>query len=245
MSGHVTNSPKKEKVEVGFQAGAWEVIRRAAPANGVRRWRCRCACGRIAVWEETTLRRGLHCWHSGHRPVRKRRRRAGALEKAHPREYVAWKQMLGRCRQPKRPDYHCYGGRGVRVCEQWQGEDGFARFLADVGAKPSLAHTLDRYPDPSGHYEPGNVRWATRKEQSRNLRNNRLLTHEGRTLCVAAWGEELGLSPNLIYVRLKRGWAATEALTVPAGERRGVRNGATPALPAVPEEAPRLGASQD
>lgn len=80
-------------------------------------------------------------------------------------EYRTWISMRQRCRQD--PGYR---DRGIRVCEQWAGSGSFPTFLADVGRAPTPAHTLDRWPDPCGGYEPGNVRWATTIEQRHNRR---------------------------------------------------------------------------
>lgn len=75
--------------------------------------------------------------------------------------------MKRRCNNPNHRHYKYYGGRGIRVCERWL--HSYENFLADVGRKPSPQHSLDRYPDPDGNYQPSNVRWATRKQQSNNF----------------------------------------------------------------------------
>jgi hypothetical protein len=90
--------------------------------------------------------------------------------KADPLTYSTWVNMKTRCNNPKSTQYEWYGQRGIKVCAEWQD---FAAFLRDVGERPSKAHTLDRFPDKNGNYEPGNVRWATQKEQRRNTRSNR------------------------------------------------------------------------
>jgi hypothetical protein len=77
--------------------------------------------------------------------------------------------MIGRCRYPHHPRYADYGGRGIKVCDHWQGQDGFAHFLADVGVRPE-GMTLDRC-NPDGDYEPGNVRWSDAKGQRWNRRD--------------------------------------------------------------------------
>jgi hypothetical protein len=133
-------------------------------------------------------------------------------------EHQAWKGMIKRCGNPAAKDYAFYGGRGVRVCERWRLS--FAAFLADVGDRPSANHTLDRFPNNNGNYEPGNVRWATRVEQMRNTRANHLLTHNGETRTIAEWAEVTGLAQHAIWKRLRRGWGVAESLTIPLRARR-------------------------
>ncbi len=84
--------------------------------------------------------------------------------------YRAWSNMMTRCNNPNATKFEFYGARGISVCERWAS---FENFLADVGERPSSAHSLDRYPDPNGDYEPNNIRWATQTEQCRNRRSNR------------------------------------------------------------------------
>lgn len=79
--------------------------------------------------------------------------------------YASWASMIQRCKNPNRPNYAWYGGRGVRICAAWEK---FENFLRDMGERPA-GRTLDRL-DPDGHYEPANCRWATKLEQSRNRR---------------------------------------------------------------------------
>lgn len=82
-------------------------------------------------------------------------------------EFRAWANMLQRCENPNWPRYADYGGRGIKIHQAWR--TNFETFLADVGARPSRNHSLDRI-DNNGNYEPGNVRWATRSQQQRNKR---------------------------------------------------------------------------
>lgn len=85
-------------------------------------------------------------------------------------ERMAWRNMLQRCYCTRDPSYPYYGGTGITVCQEWALS--FTRFLQDVGRRPSALHSLDRYPDNTGNYEPGNVRWATRRQQNYNKSDN-------------------------------------------------------------------------
>ena len=85
-------------------------------------------------------------------------------------EYFAWEDMIKRCENPKTHNFYLYGGRGIRVCEEWR--NSFVAFLAYIGFKSNSKLTLDRI-NNDGNYEPGNVRWATRSQQNINRRSPR------------------------------------------------------------------------
>jgi hypothetical protein len=82
--------------------------------------------------------------------------------------YRSWYNLLSRCTNANHNSYERYGGRGITVCERWQGKGGFQNFLEDMGPRP-LGKTIDRE-DNDGNYEPGNCRWATKEEQTVNQR---------------------------------------------------------------------------
>lgn len=130
--------------------------------------------------------------------------------------YLIWKSIVSRCENPNRRAFPRYGGRGIKVCERWRTDA--AAFAADMGPRPSPQHTVDRWPDKDGDYEPGNCRWATPTEQARHTRRNVLLTFNGETLCAAEWAERVGVNQKLIQKRIKKGWPAERVLAVP--ERR-------------------------
>ena len=94
-------------------------------------------------------------------------------------EYMAWVSMIGRCKNPNNKKYRIYGGRGINVCERWLSKNnGFINFLEDIGERPK-GHSLDRWPNNDGDYKPGNVRWATSKEQQNNTRLLKLFIAHG------------------------------------------------------------------
>jgi len=92
-------------------------------------------------------------------------------------EYDAWHSMIQRCTNPKNPGWKNYGGRGIRVCDAWL--NSFLSFLDHIGRRPTPKHSLDRFPDNNGSYEPGNVRWATKSEQQSNMRERTPCRYKG------------------------------------------------------------------
>jgi hypothetical protein len=123
---------------------------------------------------------------------------------AHPL-YHLWREMHRRCSNPNADNYPRYGGRGVKVCERW---NNFLSFLEDVEPRPSPEHTLDRYPDRHGDYEPINHRWATPKEQQLNRDMTCLVTVDGITDSVHATERRIGIAKGSLRDRIKRGYSA-------------------------------------
>lgn len=181
---------------------------------GNRRWRCLCDCGAAvdALGSHLRLGRAYSCGCAHRRPP--------PANKTHGMSrtpiYRAWESMIKRCQTPSDTSYANYGGRGIRVCDSWQTFDGF---FADMGPRPSPKHSVERN-DTNGHYEPGNCRWATRTEQQRNMRSNRLITHNGRTQCLAAWADGAPVSAQLLRSRIEMGWTFADAIRLPSGSRR-------------------------
>ena len=140
-------------------------------------------------------------------------------------EYTVWRSMLNRCKRPNSKDYHCYGGRGVVVCDRWDPVKGgsFANFIADMGPRPDGDYQLDKEAvDPSNTvYCPEKVRWVPRKINMRHTNRSRFLTYQGRTMLLTEWANELGLDVSCLHRRLyKSGWTVDRAFTTPPGQWR-------------------------
>jgi len=173
-------------------------------------------------------RKRIKEWHEAHREESKKKRADRYWEdpekrrqesrnycSQHPERGV-WRMMIRRCCHPSANRYLDYGGRGIRVCHRWMGTDGYANFLLDMGKRPSPGHQLDRI-NNDGDYEPSNCRWATRKEQARNRRNNYLITIDGQTRCLLEWSDISGLKYGLIRDRIEvLGWDEKRAVFTPA-----------------------------
>lgn len=117
--------------------------------------------------------------------------------------YRTWLKMKSRCNNPNDIGWPLYGGRGIKVCEYW--ENSFSNFLKDMGEKPE-SRTLDRI-DNDKSYSKVNCRWATKYEQARNKRSNRLITAFGKTQTLVEWSIEYGIKPDTISNRINiYGW---------------------------------------
>jgi hypothetical protein len=172
---------------------------------------CQCDCGSVQVMRETNIVSGRT---SRCRLCAGVSRRVESLAGNDP-AYPCWRSMRARCYDPSHVSYPAYGASGITVCDEWRGPGGFARFVEHIGPRPSSAHSVDRYPDNRGNYEPGNVRWATSSEQNRNRRSNHLVTYMGQTKCLMEWSEITGFSKHVLWRRLRLGWSAERALTEP------------------------------
>lgn len=146
------------------------------------------------------------------------------------KEYPVWKQMINRCHNPKSNVFSDYGGRGITVCDRWRygenGEHGFSCFMADMGARPSDAHTIDRLNNELG-YSPSNCAWATRNEQAINRRNSIFVKYQGVRMPLVEASKMAGIPYGTVYDRLfTQGWTQEQALDNSAGkhENRGTQS---------------------
>ncbi len=199
------------KIEAGQKFGMLTAVEFVewTPGRHVR-WRFKCDCGNndfVALVHNVRDPRHRSCGCH-----RKAVLAVGNLKhgKWKTPEFKVWGSMFDRCTNPTNKNYHLWGGAGVTICERWR--HSFENFLADMGTRPSPEHSIDRYPNPFGNYEPDNCRWATAKEQQRNRRNNRIVEFNGRQMTFAEACEITGLAYSTLNNRLKRGWTIDRAL---------------------------------
>jgi hypothetical protein len=166
-----------------------------------------------------------HSKNCGCRPPAKTH---GFARRAHrPPEYRIWKQIKTRCHNPRVPQWKDYGGRGIRISEEWDRD--FTAFYRDVGPRPSPQHSIDRidnngpYTGPCAEYPNGNCRWATRAEQMSHTSRSLFLTFHGVTRTAHGWATVLNLKYGTIVNRLHRGWTIDETLATPAVNSRQLR----------------------
>lgn len=176
--------------------------------NKKGRWLVRCDCGNLDDVRGSHLVHGTtkSCGCISAELRRNLTRTHGATGTP---EYKSFDGAQQRCRTPNHPGFHRYGGRGIEFRFR-----SFQHFLSELGYKPSPTHTLDRI-NNEGHYEPGNVRWATPKEQADNRRTNHKLTVKGVTRSIADWGRVSGFGESVIYGRLRFGWCWHCSVTIP------------------------------
>lgn len=136
------------------------------PGGRQRTALCQCSCGTVRIVAVQTLKSGAStscgCVRDSATSQRNTTHGLSTLP-----EYKTWCGMKDRCHNSKNKFFHLYGGRGIEVCSEWR--DDFAAFFAHVGPRPSPKLSIDRI-DVNRGYEPGNVRWATASQQSRNRR---------------------------------------------------------------------------
>lgn len=128
------------------------------------------------------------------------------------RLYKVWTSMKQRCSNPNDKAYLDYGGREIKVCDEWQDFEPFHEWAMSTGYARDLE--IDRI-DNDGDYEPGNCRWVSRRDQLNNTRINRRIAFRGETKTVAEWARELGLNDRTLRTRLRIGWTVERAFTTP------------------------------
>ena len=191
--------------------------------QGGRIWECRCVCGKITHVTTDKLNSGhsKSCGCYTHHILADTRKTHGETE---TRLYKVWMNMRGRCKHTSRWDYEHYGGRGIKVCEEWDKNFvAFRDWAMEAGYNPEAKHgecTLDRI-DVNGDYCPENCRWVDMKTQMRNTRSNRYITIDGETMVLKDWSARTGVPVPTFLHRLESGWTEEEAILTPPKAKRG------------------------
>ena len=176
-------------------------------------WLCQCDCGNQKIVSSYKLRSGntksCGCLQAEHRK--------SGFHKTHgmtnTKLYVIWQNMKHRCSDPKNIMYKHYGGRGIKVCEEWlQGFAPFMEWAFSSGYSEGLS--IERI-DVDGNYEPKNCKWIAKTEQYLNRTDSHRLTAFGRTQTISEWAEESGIQYDTIERRINQyGWSAEDAVTL-------------------------------
>lgn len=164
---------------------------------------CKCECGTEKEVIIKNLKSGVSK-SCGCLNIKRLKERA-THGKRHTRVWRIWQAMKNRCYNPNVKQYKNYGGRGIKVCDEWK--DNFVAFYDYMGDCPE-GFSIDRI-DVNGNYEPGNVRWSSPMRQMSNKTNNRKINE----VCITYISKELGGSHSLVAKRLKRGWSIEKATT--------------------------------
>ncbi len=179
------------------------------PGKAHLRFRCKCDCGAECCPGKYALIKGItkSCGC-----LRRELNLTNGIKHGRSRtpEHNAWINMHQRCKNIRHQNYYRYGARGISVCERW---GKFESFLADMGPRPA-GTSIDRI-DNNGNYEPGNCRWASIKQQSRNKRSNVFYEFNGQKRCLIDWIEWLGLPEKAVRQRIEKGIPFEQAIQRP------------------------------
>ena len=206
----------------GHKYGRVTVVSYFGHKNGKTAWNCLCECGNTFVTNGNSLRTGRTSSCGCYKNERRAKANIKHGLKHHPL-YKVHQTMKRRCYNKNDKKYKNYGARGIKICDEWLGEDGFVNFyhwaINNGFKQDKLPNGLNKYSidriDNDGNYEPSNCRWVDMKEQSCNKSVSHYITLNGKTQCVKKWLDELGVSKGLFYERKKRNWSDEKALLEP------------------------------
>lgn len=197
---------------IGRRFGRLVVIEKLPSKKGKSVWRCKCDCGNIKDVPSTYLTSGdtksCGCLfkEKSKENMKKAIKKAKEINVTHglsnTRIYRIWIHMIRRTSIPSDPNYRHYGGRGIKVCEEWRDIRMFYEWAVNNGYKEDLQ--IDRI-DVNGNYEPSNCRWATRKQQNNNKRDNVKTEINGTTHTLSEWSEITGVNINTLQCRYYKG----------------------------------------
>lgn len=204
----------KYEAKAGEKYGRLTLIKETVRTSKKHKWLCRCDCGKYVEVSIYQMKSG-ECRSCGCLRDEVAGARAKAMAKhnmTHTRMYKLWSTMLKRCRNPNDKDYPRYGGRGVKVCDEWKDFIKFHEWAMSHGYRDDLS--IDRI-DFNGNYEPSNCRWVTLADQARNRRGVIFVEYNGDKLPITLMAEKYNIPRGRLYDRLCRGWSVEDAINRP------------------------------
>ena len=169
--------------------------------DGRAKWNCKCDCGTSIIARGSNLMNG-HTQSCGCLKKERTIETSVIHGKSHTKIHNLWKNMKQRCSNPDNHKYKNYGGRGIKVCDEWNKDfQNFYDYVSQLPHYGEQGYSLDRI-DNDGNYEPGNVKWSTSTEQSRNRRNCRYIYYEGEILTITELSEKVGIPAKTLYTRI-------------------------------------------
>lgn len=218
---------------VGRRFGDLVVMHEAPKQRGSRQWICQCDCGSESTKNQQKLLSGNTTSCGAHRSAStmakmrayqatpaaalpgKRNRRFPVDTDSRSRLCYLFNNMHQRCKNQNHDKYIYYGGRGIRVCDEWREYGTFREWAIGSGYADTLS--IDRI-DVDGPYSPQNCRWIPQEKQASNKRNNVRLTAFGETKIVAEWVRDprCTVDRSTLHERLQRGWIVTDAIAAPS-----------------------------
>lgn len=217
VSGHTLSCgcSKKGKIRknlIGKRFGKLVVVELDSIKDGESYWRCECDCGNDVIVSRGHLKSGITkscgCMH---KEVMVKRNTTHGL--TNTRLFKIWQGILNRCNNVHSKFYYRYGGRGIKVCDEWK--DNFMSFYnwsMENGYKDDL--TIDRI-EVNGDYEPNNCQWTTRKEQARNTSRNIKILVDGQELTTWEIEKEYNIPMDIVRERYYRGWSGNRIVNTP------------------------------
>lgn len=163
---------------------------------------CKCKCGIIKKFDispvinSTVKSCGCYSAKIASERMKTRNRTHGMYNTP---ENNTWQSMKKRCNNKSHISYKHYGGRKIKVCDEWNSS--FENFYRDMGERPSEKHSLDRVDNNKG-YSKENCRWATKTQQARNQRSNVLIEYKGEKKCLQEWADLLGFSWQKLHYQI-------------------------------------------
>lgn len=193
-----------------------------ANGNKFSLWLCKCDCGGTKIAIGVNLKRGTvtSCGCAVKEAAQNRNSRGNVKHGYHDeRLYNVWKGMKSRCNNINNSVYHNYGGRGIRVCEEWDSDYcSFREWALNTGYDENAPRgecTLDRI-DVNGNYCPENCRWVDQATQACNTRYNVVIEFNGQSKTLVEWAKEVGINRDTLYNRIfSYKWSVEKALTEP------------------------------